>query len=85
MIALAAVHESASDVVDGEPPLRPRASRRSISRAGRTLFSANSISERRIYDFYGACRQHQRCKLASAGNGDFNTSRIYGQLARGPV
>ena len=25
----------------------------------------------------------QRCKIASAGNGDFNTSRIYGQLSRG--
>jgi hypothetical protein len=27
----------------------------------------------------------QRCKLASAGNGVFNTSRIYGQPSRGPV
>jgi hypothetical protein len=31
----------------------------------------------------GACRQHQRCKLASAGNGDCDRSRIYGQLSRG--
>jgi hypothetical protein len=27
----------------------------------------------------------QRCKMASAGNGDFNMSRIYGQLSRGPL
>jgi len=26
-----------------------------------------------------------RCKMASAGNGDFNTSRIYVQPSRGPV
>ena len=27
----------------------------------------------------------QRRKIASAGNEDFNTSRIYGQLSRGPL
>jgi NADPH:quinone reductase-like Zn-dependent oxidoreductase len=30
----------------------------------------------------GACRQHQRCKIASAGNGGLNTPRIYGQPSR---
>ena len=29
-----------------------------------------------------ACRQQQRCKLASVGNGGFNTPRIYGLLRR---
>jgi hypothetical protein len=47
----------------------PRASRRSNSRAER---GSNRV------DYGGACRRHQRCKLASAGNGDFNTSRICG-------
>jgi hypothetical protein len=37
---------------------------------------------------HAACdytRHGGRCKMASAGNGDLNISRIYAQLSRGPL